>query len=184
MNLAGAALDPAGVCPIGSGRHRRNSSGDSGSVRYRPFRYRGDNPRLGLARGDRGMSPPARRPPPSKVVSSCTDALDQFRACVNLDGPSVGRPDGRPTPSRRDTYTDGSDPPRRRGGGLTPPLRRAAPAAQTGGSLPSFPSPLARFGSAGLRTTSRTTTAKNGRGGWDTPPAVFGTPPPCVRVRF
>ena len=91
-------------------------------------------------------------------------------------------------PSRRDTYRR-ERPPRRRGGGLTrcltpcltPPLRRAAPAAQRGGSLPSRPSPLARFGSAGLRTKIRTTTATNGRGGCDTPPAVFGTPPLCPR---
>ena len=39
------------------------------------------------------------------------------------------------------------------------------PEGEGGGSLPSFPSPLARFGSAGRRTKSRTTTAQNGRAG-------------------
>ena len=42
--------------------------------------------------------------------------------------------------------------------GATPPLRRAAPAAKNWGSLPSCPSPLARFGNDGLGRQTRTTT--------------------------
>ena len=63
-----------------------------------------------------------------------------------------------------------------------PPACRTAPAVKKGGSLPSLPAPLARFGSAGLGRTTRTTTANNGRGGWDTPPGCFWDTPPSVRV--
>ncbi len=88
-------------------------------------------------------------------------------------------------PSRRDTHRR-ERPPRRRGGADTVPDTVAdtppspcRASGTKGGSLPSFPSPLARFGSAGRRTKRRTTTAKNGRGDVTPPPAVFGTPPLC-----
>ncbi len=72
--------------------------------------------------------------------------------------------------------------------GLTPPFRRTAPAVEKGGSLPSFPSPLARFGSSGPGRETRTTTAETGAGWPDTPTAVFLTPLPtcasdCARPR-
>ena len=68
--------------------------------------------------------------------------------------------------------------------GATPPQRRAAPAAKKGGSLPSCPSPLARFGSAGLGRKTRTETAKNGRWCCCTPHLVLCCTPPSVGATF
>ena len=59
---------------------------------------------------------------------------------------------------------------------------------QKGGSLPSSPSPLARFGSSGPGRKTRTEPGKNGSGRPDTPTTVFLTPPTtcasdCARPR-
>ena len=93
-------------------------------------------------------------------------------------------------PSRRDKY-DGSDPPEGGGDGTpggtpggTPPPRLTAPAVKKGGSLPSFPSPLARFGSVGLGPKTRTTPAWCAVRWWYTPPLCFWYTPPHVRVPF
>ena len=63
--------------------------------------------------------------------------------------------------------------------GVAPPLRRDAPAAQRGGSLPSFPSPLTRIGSDGLGRKTRTATGKHGRGDVAPPPLFLWHPPLC-----
>ncbi len=141
-----------------------------------------DEHRHGIGLGKRAGPRPGARdtaPPTTRNARMSRSSIAPLVAACRPARVRAGEP------SCKDTYRR-ERPPRRRGGGLTrcltpwltPPLRRAAPAAQKGGSLPSRPSPLARFGSAGLRTKSRTTTATNGRGGCDTPPAVFGTPPP------
>ena len=65
-----------------------------------------------------------------------------------------------------------------------PPPRLTAPAVKNGGSLPSNPSPLARLGLSGLAPKARTKPAVYAVGWWYTPPSVFGTPPPHVRVPF
>ena len=59
-----------------------------------------------------------------------------------------------------------------------PPPRRTAPAVEKGGSLPSLPSPLARFGSSGPGRKTRTKPAEKWMGVWYTPRYLFGTPPP------
>ena len=88
--------------------------------------------------------------------------------------------------------SDGSDPAWRGGKVLHlvlhqvlhHPTRRAAPAAKKGGSLPSFPSPLARLGSAGSGRKTRRETADNGRRQWYTPHRVLWYTPPSDRVPF
>ena len=93
-------------------------------------------------------------------------------------------------------HEDGSDPPTAAGasdtvpdtGPDTPALAEPRQRSKRGGSLPSFPSPLARFGSSGPGRKTRTATAKNGSGGPDIPTTVFLTPLPicasdCARPR-
>ena len=88
--------------------------------------------------------------------------------------------------------SDGSDPAWRGGKVLHlvlhqvlhHPTRRAAPAAKKGGSLPSFPSPLARLGSAGSGRKTRRETPDNGRRQWYTPHRVLWYTPPSDRVPF
>ena len=102
-----------------------------------------------------------------------------------LVGASSRAPGRAHQPSRRDTFRR-ERPHQRRWGrgtpggtlGATLPLRRAAPAAKNGGSLPSCPSPLARFGNAGLGRQTRTTTGIQRMVVWYTTPSVFGTLPP------
>ena len=62
---------------------------------------------------------------------------------------------------------------------LHPPTRRAAPAAKKEGSLPSFPSPLARLGSAGLSRKNPRATAEMGSVVCCTPPLFLLHPPLC-----
>ena len=108
----------------------------------------------------------------------------------------VVRPAGGPGSLPAGIHDDGSDPPKAARasdtvpdtGADTPPARRTAPAVKKGGSLPSSPSPLARFGSSGPGRKTLTATAKNGSGGPDTPATVFLTPLPicasdCARPR-
>ena len=94
-------------------------------------------------------------------------------------------------PSSKDTYGRERLHQRRVGGGTpegtpgaTHPIWPCRASGKKGGSLPSSPSPLARFGSSGPGRETRTTTAKKRRVAWDTPHPVFGTPPLLCGVPF
>ena len=110
--------------------------------------------------------------------------------------PLVGAPHARlgrtSEPSRRDTLRR-ERPPIGEGGcgtlggtpSATPPLRRAVPAAQKGGSLPSCPSPLARVGNVRPRTKNTNNDSATMKGDvWYTPPLCFWYTTPSVCVPF
>ena len=133
-----------------------------------------------------------RRPVPPALRGHAAAGQQQPADASRL----VVRPAGGPGSLPAGIHDDGSDPPKAARasdtvpdtGADTPPARRTAPAVKRGGSLPSSPSPLARFGSSGPGRKTRTATAKNGSGGPDTPATVFLTPLPicasdCARPR-
>ena len=153
---------------------------DDGGVHVRGVDPHEDRDGIGL--GERARPRPGARGAHAADDENGADEPVNHRAARR---PSRARLGGRRS-LPAGILSDGSDSPR--GGGEVwhralfpvwpPPRRRAAPAAQKGGSLPSCPSPLARLGSDGRGRTTRTATGKHGRGGCGTPRLCFcGTSP-------
>ena len=177
-------------CPARNTAHagRHVVPRDGGAVRVRGVVADEHRHGIGLGKraGPRPGAPDTGRRPTTRNARMSRSSMGP------LVSASSSRPACGPGSLPAGIPTDGERPPQRRGGMGHPvghwvghpPTCRTAPAVKKGGALPSRPSPLARFGSAGRRTKSRTTTATNGRGGCDTPPAVLGDTPPLSASRL